>query len=44
VPLIISSAVARHVSEKATPLGERTLRGLREPQALFTLSSLRNDV
>lgn len=42
VPLIFSEAVARHVPEKATALGARALRGLREPQGVFTLSGLRN--
>jgi adenylate cyclase len=44
VPLILSEAVARHVPDKARSLGARALRGLREPQGVFTLDGLRNGV
>jgi adenylate cyclase len=44
VPLILSEAVARHVPDKAASLGARALRGLREPQGVFTLDGLRNGV
>jgi adenylate cyclase len=40
VPLILSEAVARHVPDEATALGARALRGLREPQGVFTLAGL----
>jgi adenylate cyclase len=42
VPLILSEAVARHVPDQTTALGARTLRGLREPQGVYTLSGLDN--
>jgi adenylate cyclase len=42
VPLILSEAVARHVPDEASALGARTLRGLREPQGVFTLAGLGN--
>ena len=42
LPLLFSEAVARHVPEKATALGARPLRGLREPQGVFTLNGLRD--
>ncbi|MGE5147871.1 MAG: adenylate/guanylate cyclase domain-containing protein, partial [Candidatus Eiseniibacteriota bacterium] len=40
LPIVLSEAVARHVPEKATALGARPLRGLREPQGVFTLTGL----
>jgi adenylate cyclase len=40
LPIVLSEAVASHVPEKATALGARTLRGLREPQGVFTLNGL----